>query len=670
MRKIRYLLFILLFSLLSVGVCAEEFVDIPCIEICGQSAPVAGQRADAYYDLYLSSQTQYCRITEQHWYDCQAKRLMQAEETFVEGQSYQQVVTVTPYSYVFLITEDTVMTLNGSPLSLDEPIPINGLPISLWSKPITAIAPTTLASVNVVGYRDPVLELPISDLPTLSVPVDAPYTTTASGWSIAGQNYYLADSFSFHADTEYQQSIKLKLKPGYRMDENTTFTVDGCAVSEKNCIVTVGENTVAFTSNAMKPKAPEEIHKIEVGDLMPIIRGGQVGACLTAKADPAALYTVTAQHYSILNGRSDLDEKAYFQKGELYYTSVTVKAKPGYCFAEDAECVINGGEIACFPEMTHRSTTNRYFVVSSEPMEPEAGIVIDHVEVENYTAPNHLDRPEKNTLTVPADAGYILRQANWHLAGAPNQMRSYDTFDIGKSYQVYVYLEAKPGYSFADDVTATVNGKPVIPAVYETGLPGNQLRLITEALKVSSCPSDPFTDLEYSSWAHEGIDYCLTHGYMNGTSPTLFTPKGTVTRGQLVTILHRMAGSPKPTASADFTDVAPDAWYGEAVAWAAENGIVNGYQDGTFRPMGNITREQIAAILYRYVGSPAVTGELDFPDSHTVSGYAVDAMLWATQQGYITGKAQRDGTPLLAPSEHATREQIASIIMRFDGQQA
>lgn len=169
-----------------------------------------------------------------------------------------------------------------------------------------------------------------------------------------------------------------------------------------------------------------------------------------------------------------------------------------------------------------------------------------------------------------------------------------------------------------------------------------------------------------SDWSYAGIEYCVKHGYMNGFSATRFNPKGTVTRAQLVTILYRMAGSPAVEYRPVFDDVKPGQWYSDAIIWAAENGIVNGISKTRFDPMGDITREQIATILYRYVGSPELPFDLaQFPDANKVSDYARSAMVWATRQGLINGIKTKTAT-LLSPRSYATREQIASIIMRYD----
>ncbi len=170
---------------------------------------------------------------------------------------------------------------------------------------------------------------------------------------------------------------------------------------------------------------------------------------------------------------------------------------------------------------------------------------------------------------------------------------------------------------------------------------------------------------DQENWAHAGIDYCVENGLMKGVSETVFTPTGSVTRAQLVTILYRLAGEPAVEFTGAFTDVAEGLWYSDAIEWAAANGVVNGVGEGRFNPDGEITREQIAAILYRYSGSPKAEGSLSaFPDAASVSDYAVDAMIWATGKGLINGIGQGDVT-ILSPKTNASRAQIASIIMRY-----
>lgn len=183
-----------------------------------------------------------------------------------------------------------------------------------------------------------------------------------------------------------------------------------------------------------------------------------------------------------------------------------------------------------------------------------------------------------------------------------------------------------------------------------------------------NCPSKAFTDLDADAWYHEGVDYALTNGLMNGVGGGKFEPDGQLTRAQLVTVLYRAAGEPDTGKQVNpFTDVADDTWYTKAVIWAANNGIVNGVAKNVFAPDASITREQIAAMLYRYAGAEAAKEDKlsAFPDAAKVSDWAKEALNWAVASGLINGVADANGTASLEPQATATRAQIATILMRW-----
>ena len=183
-----------------------------------------------------------------------------------------------------------------------------------------------------------------------------------------------------------------------------------------------------------------------------------------------------------------------------------------------------------------------------------------------------------------------------------------------------------------------------------------------EALNNAVCPSAAFTDVEENVWYHDGIDFMVRNGYMNGVAADTFDVEGSLTRAQLVTILYRIAGEPETSAAIPFADVADGQWYTKAIVWAAENGIVKGVNETTFAPNDPITREQIAVILYRYAHEENTEdGKLtSFPDAKDISGYALEAMNWAVARGLINGS---DGK--LLPQDTATRAQIAVILARY-----
>ena len=176
---------------------------------------------------------------------------------------------------------------------------------------------------------------------------------------------------------------------------------------------------------------------------------------------------------------------------------------------------------------------------------------------------------------------------------------------------------------------------------------------------------NPFTDVKTTDWFYDGVQYVYAHGMMNGTGNGRFSPKSTTTRGMIVTILHRLEGTPA-AAGTSFSDVSAGKWYADAVGWASSAGIVNGYGNGKFGPEDTITREQMAAILYRYADYKGydVSAAADlsrFTDSAQISSYARASMGWANASELINGTS---GTAL-SPKGSATRAQAAVILMRF-----
>ena len=239
----------------------------------------------------------------------------------------------------------------------------------------------------------------------------------------------------------------------------------------------------------------------------------------------------------------------------------------------------------------------------------------------------------------------------------------------------------KPGYTFLGWFTAYTGGvqvkqieatetgdktfyarwqKTVLPPPPVT--PGTPVTPARPAAPVGL----PFADVSGSDWFYNDVRYVYEKGIMDGTGADRFSPNAPLTRAMIVTILYRMDGSPAMSGASDFKDVDSNKWFAKAVAWAAANGIVNGYGSGLFGPNDPVTREQLAAILYRYAvygGMTAVTLEENlgsFADTAQLSAYAIQAMNWAVGQGLINGSGSN-----LVPKAQATRAQVAAIIHRY-----
>jgi hypothetical protein len=177
-----------------------------------------------------------------------------------------------------------------------------------------------------------------------------------------------------------------------------------------------------------------------------------------------------------------------------------------------------------------------------------------------------------------------------------------------------------------------------------------------------------FADVTADAWYTGAVAFATSHELFNGTSESAFSPNESMTRAMLVTVLHRLENGPA-AAEAAFIDVNGDKYYTEAVAWAAENGIVTGMGDGSFAPSAEITREQLAAILCRYAKALGLDTDAEgdlggFVDAKEVSSWADEALSWAVGAGLITGRTNIVGAEL-APKGTATRAEVAAILERF-----
>ena len=177
-----------------------------------------------------------------------------------------------------------------------------------------------------------------------------------------------------------------------------------------------------------------------------------------------------------------------------------------------------------------------------------------------------------------------------------------------------------------------------------------------------NCPSKAFTDLGDKQWYHDSIDYAVENGLLEGTSPTTMEPNATLIRAQLAQILYNIEDKPAVTGEMVFEDVPASEWFYSPVLWANQNEIINGTSPTTFEPLEDISRQDLALMLYRYAGKPAVTGDLDgFTDADKVGDWAEEAMAWAVAEGIVQG----DTPTTLNPTGTATRAEAAAMLQRF-----
>jgi len=199
---------------------------------------------------------------------------------------------------------------------------------------------------------------------------------------------------------------------------------------------------------------------------------------------------------------------------------------------------------------------------------------------------------------------------------------------------------------------------------YTFTMPDGKVTMTARFIKADAEQDHPalaFSDLDSAAWYYEAVDYVLSQGLMSGYGNGLFGPDDNLSRAQLAQILYNHAGRPSIADTDQFTDVT-GGWYADAVTWAAANGIVSGYGNGQFGPSDPITREQLVVILYRYAGSPVPPNlALNFTDADTASGYALDPLRWAVEKGIISGC----GDGRLDPTGQATRAQTAAMLQRY-----
>ncbi len=249
-------------------------------------------------------------------------------------------------------------------------------------------------------------------------------------------------------------------------------------------------------------------------------------------------------------------------------------------------------------------------------------------------SPKSASKGSTVTLTVKPDNGYELVS----LTATDKNGKTLALSDKGNGKYTFTMPSGK--------VTVDAVFQLIQPNEPEPGTPWN----------------NPFTDISESAWYYDAVKFVSENSLMNGYGNGIFAPDAYLSRSMLAQILYNREGRPAVSENNAFADVASDAWYSEAVAWAAARGIVSGYGNGLFGPSDHITREQLAVMLWRYAGEPAATNkELHFNEVDEVSAYALDALCWATENGIINGK----GGGILDPRGQATRAQVAQMLMNY-----
>lgn len=355
-------------------------------------------------------------------------------------------------------------------------------------------------------------------------------------------------------------------------------------------------------------------------------------------------------------------------QGKASYSVYRVHSETGNAADKQAE-ELKEGE-------ANKNALGEYFAVSRD----KTGLIL-YVKCFSTYAIGYSDAPVTPTLpdggsgsgggiSTPAYPPNIEQTEHGSVTTGPKNPQKGD--------KVTIIPTPEEGFT-ADEVIVTgPNGNPVAVTPNDDGtytftqpdgsvtitVTFRELTGVSDCPRDESCPLAPFADADRSAWYHDGVHYCVENGLMMGTGKNTFAPNTAITRGMIVTILWRLEGSPIVSASLDYDDVTPENWYGEAVRWAAGAGVATGYGNGKFGPNDPITREQMAAMLWRYAGSPHADGSLSsFADGAQISSWAQPAMIWAVERGLIAGVSN----DWLNSRGQATRAQAATILMRFAG---
>ena len=325
---------------------------------------------------------------------------------------------------------------------------------------------------------------------------------------------------------------------------------------------------------------------------------------------------------------------------------------------------MHGGEAQIVPQgESSKNEDGEYFTVSEDktvltlhvknfstyavgyrnaPSTPTYPPVKNESENGSYTvSPSNPSNGQNVTITPKPDEGYVVDSVTV-------------TDKTGKD--VTVTPNTDGAYTFTQP-----NGSVTITVTFRKDIG------LSDCPRDESCPMAKFSDADRNAWYHDGVHYCVENGLMQGYGNGIFGPNDTLSRAMLVQILYNLENRPAVSGESVFSDVAHSAWYADAVNWAAANGIVEGFGNGQYGPEDDITREQLAAILYRYaqyknydVSVGEDTNILSYSDAPEVSEYAVPAMQWACGAGIMEGYGD-----VLDPTGNATRAQAATMLMRF-----
>lgn len=478
---------------------------------------------------------------------------------------------------------------------------------------------------------------------------------------IDGYTHTVTDTKPAEAPVFVQENTEAKVGGSVSEDIKNQMTPEALDKTEVNGVAdavkedALLKNAGIDVKNAEVTKVDAEV-KVDVqltgGDLS----DGAKDKTLTFKAEPVATVTVTKA-----DGSTEVKDKVEVPNSMLNGKPITVKLPlPAGFVPEQIKHTSSDRSVEYFLKTAKRGA--KLFTVDS-----------DNCAVFEITHFSTFELSGTVTYVEPSSGGSSSGKTTYKVttSAVNNGGVNASPSSAEKGATITITLSPDKGYKL-DKLTVTDgSGKTVSTVkksdtVYTFTMPASAVKVGVSYVKATETPSKTkFNDVSANDWFASAVDYVTGKGMMNGTADNTFSPKANTTRGMVVTVLYRLENQPS-TSAASFTDVASGAYYANAVAWANANGIVSGYGSGKFGPNDKVTREQLAAILYRYAqykkydvsGAKSLDG---YTDAQSVSSYAVPALQWANAAGVVTGKSGSK----LDPKGNATRAEVAAMLMRF-----
>lgn len=518
--------------------------------------------------------------------------------------------------------------------------------------------------------------------------ISKPVTIKGGGYSVPGQPYFGGSGpLKINADATFDN---MSIKVPVVVAEGVTLTL------ADNCVVTgdvfSGEGTVVKDNETIyEPEGPEEGDQGDGEETNP---GGD-------EDDPkpvAKKYNIEFELYpywatvtvkyedeeiSAVNGKYVLEEGktySYTVSAPGFETKTkTIEPTKDKTISVELDLIVN---LLVWP-YSHGSVWTEELhngKVIAVHVEPDSGYYlkdltvycVDHGAIDYgrwYDGVYYFRVKDGEQYIVDADFAALPDEHRVYVEPTVNGDLSVDEVWAEEGEWVYITVKPDAGYRL-DELTVTrpsgneVKVYHVRDNVFRFKMPGVRVTVDAEFVRSSL----PFSDVSRGQWFYDYVAWAYNTGLMEGVSAGRFAPNSTTTRAMVVTIIYRLAGSPGVSGTSDFTDVPAGAWYADAVTWAAKRGIVEGMTATTFDPNDAVTREELAAMLYRYAkhkgydtSAAENTNILSYNDAGSISEYAFEALQWACGEGIINGT----GGGSLEPGGSATRAQLAAMLYRF-----